>query len=358
MAKKRTSLFDQAVSQLLEEIGEGTYNKQLPGERVLAENLGVSRPVVRSVLEHLESQGWIAAPGVSKARMILKRPPANARKPKAKSVGILVPRPVKALAADDMAIVTSLIHHCEENGWRSLVFPVDQLAPNHLERRLDELLETSPCDIWVGMPILNFLAFGLLHEKGQKVITISTSTTKWDYGTIHYDLTSATAHAFGVMLRAGRREIVHPIVSARRPPEMVERITKILSDYGIPYREDFHLPKFDRTRKGLIRLLDSLSLATPKPDGIIIQYTSEISVLLVEGWLMDRGLRYPDNVSLIQIGSDNFIQMMLHPVSHYTTDAEPLLEAAYAALDRFFTTGECLRGALKLETTYVKGESV
>ena len=43
---------------------------------------------------------------------------------------------------------------------------------------------------------------------------------------------------------------------------------------------------------------------------------------------------------------------------HYTTDAEPLLEATYAALDHFFTTGECLSGNHTLQMTYVKGVSV
>ncbi|BDS05476.1 hypothetical protein NT6N_05160 [Oceaniferula spumae] len=355
MPKKRTSLLDQAVSQLLEDLADGIYLKQLPGERTLAERLGVSRPVLRSALEILENQGWIQAPGPNKARVVLKRP--EPRNEEVRKIGILVPQPLPQLASDDVVLVTSLMRYCEEKGWRCLLFPIDQWGPQHLELRLDELLETSPCDIWVAAPLANIRAFGLLHQRGEKLIAIGCTAVSWNFGAIQYDLDSANAHALGVMLRAGRKNIIRPY-GAKRLPDTVERTAKLLSEFGISYREDFHLPMFDGSREGFLRLLDSLFAQTPRPDGIIIQYIPGISALLVEGWLMERRLRFPDDVSVIQIGSDNFLGMMHRPVDHYTTDAEPLLEATYSALDHFFTTGECLSGNRTLQMTYVKGESV
>lgn len=67
MPRIRTSLLDQVVTRLLEKLADRTYTKRLHGERALAERLGVSGPALRSALEVLERQGWIAPPGQSKA---------------------------------------------------------------------------------------------------------------------------------------------------------------------------------------------------------------------------------------------------------------------------------------------------
>lgn len=52
---------EHAETQLIAAILEKKYNPgdHLPGERLLAEQLGVTRPTLRETLKHLSAQGWV-----------------------------------------------------------------------------------------------------------------------------------------------------------------------------------------------------------------------------------------------------------------------------------------------------------
>ncbi len=353
----RQPLLDQVVVTLLDEIAKGAYPQRLPSERDLAALLKVSRPVVRSALQVLEKQGWIKTQGQSKSRRVIKRPAADQNLPKTRRVGILTSKSLNELSADDYNMVNWVMNRCHEAGWQSVIHPMDQLDARNLERRLEEIAETPPCDLWIGFPMHNFRCLSMLHQSGQKVIGIGIAAQEAGYGVIHYDNNSARVHALGVMLRAGRKHIVIPM-PRRRPMELISRITKLLGEYGIRYREDFHCPLFDGTREGFIRLLDHQFAARPRPDGIVLLYTTEVQVLLLEGWMMKNRLSYPEDLSVIQVGSDPFLDMMYLPLTHYTSPPGPLAEAGFNAIRHYFATGELLTGRLKLDVEYVKGESV
>lgn len=353
----RQPLLDQVVVTLLDEIAQGAYPRRLPSERDLAKLLKVSRPVVRSALQVLERQGWIQTQGQSKSRQVIKRPAEDQNLRKTRRVGVLTSKPLDELSADDYNMVNWISDQCREAGWQSVIHPMDQLDARNLERRLEEIIETPPCDIWIGLPMHNYLCLSLLHQRGQKVIGIAIPDKGAGYGVIHYDNRSALAHALGVMLRAGRKHVVIPF-SRRRPAELVTRFSKLLEEYGIRYREDFHCPLYDGTREGFIRLLDLQFAARPRPDGIVLVYTTQVQVVLLEGWMMKNRLSYPEDLSVIQVGSDTFLDMMYLPVTHYTSLPGPLAEAAFNAIRHYFATGELLTGRLKLDVEYVKGESV
>ncbi|MDR1279365.1 MAG: GntR family transcriptional regulator, partial [Opitutaceae bacterium] len=55
------SLSSQFAEHLRGRLQAGEWKEQLPGERVLAEQLGVSRRTVRAALEELSRGGWLAA---------------------------------------------------------------------------------------------------------------------------------------------------------------------------------------------------------------------------------------------------------------------------------------------------------
>ncbi len=60
-AKRRTTLADSIYHSLFSRISNGDYpaNQKLPPETVLAEEFGVSRPVLRAALERLRTEGLI-----------------------------------------------------------------------------------------------------------------------------------------------------------------------------------------------------------------------------------------------------------------------------------------------------------
>ncbi|RYD36121.1 MAG: GntR family transcriptional regulator [Verrucomicrobiaceae bacterium] len=352
----RQPLLDQVTASLLADLSAGAYPERLPSERELAARLKVSRPVIRAALKLLENQGWVRTEDRSKSRRVLKRPdtPPGAV---VRRVGILISRTLLELSSDDIHALNEITNRCEKEGWKCFVYPVDQLDPRNLERRLDEIVSTPTCDLWIVFPNRYTQVLSLLHQKGHKVIGMSTSEKGAGYGVIHYDTYSARIHALGVMLRAGRRNVIMPLIS-RRPVEISNRTGKLLEEFGVRYREDFHTPVYDTSREAFIRILENSFASSPRPDGIIVQYTTEVQAVLLQGWLMKARLSFPEDLSVIQIGSDSFIDLMHGKLSHYPTPPGPLVEGTFNAIRHYFTTGELLTGRLKLTAEYVKGDSV
>ena len=73
MKKIPQSKSEQAVVLLKETIAAGDWGEDLPGERVIAKDLFLSRGCVRKALTILEEDGVIAKPNGTRNRKILKR---------------------------------------------------------------------------------------------------------------------------------------------------------------------------------------------------------------------------------------------------------------------------------------------
>lgn len=354
MSYQKQSLSDRVVATLLKDLAAGTYPELLPSERSLAASMKVSRPVIRTALQVLEKQGWVNTVERSKSRRVVKRPELATAPARPKCVGILIYKPFEKLAADDAVGLSDFAQRCAGLGWGCVFHPVGQLGPQQ-QRRLKEIVVSPPCDLWFDYSLSSKQEFELLREWGHPLIRLN-GPQQLHRGSISFDFNAARLHALGVMLRAGRRNIVRPCV--RRNPEVSATIKAVMEEHGIRFREDFHYPEFEDTRNGFLRLMENLFASQPRPDSIILTYTSAVQVILLQGWLMKQQLSYPEDLSVIQIGSDPFLDMMYPSVSHYTTPAKTLSEAMFAATRRFFESGELLQEGLLLPVEYVKGESV
>jgi GntR family transcriptional regulator len=54
-------LYEQIARVIRERIEDGTYDRRVPGEMVLADEFDVSRPTVRSALDILAAEGLVRA---------------------------------------------------------------------------------------------------------------------------------------------------------------------------------------------------------------------------------------------------------------------------------------------------------
>ena len=96
-------LYRQIADQIANLItaGEYTPGMRLPAERMLAEQLKVSRPSVREALIALEVEGWVEIRGGSGV-FVLNRPEAPTFAPTPTTNGIPTPGPFEVLFARDL----------------------------------------------------------------------------------------------------------------------------------------------------------------------------------------------------------------------------------------------------------------
>src|ERR1035437_4548769 len=96
-------LYRQIFGQIIRLIESGEYKPggRLPAERVLAEQLGVSRPTVREALIALEAEGWVEIRGGA-GIFVLERTSESSLASVAFASGLPMPGPFEVLFARNL----------------------------------------------------------------------------------------------------------------------------------------------------------------------------------------------------------------------------------------------------------------
>jgi LacI family transcriptional regulator len=126
------------------------------------------------------------------------------------------------------------------------------------------------------------------------------------------------------LVALGHRRIVLVALSARRlsEPGLPERaFLGELAAHDIP-TGPYNLPEWDESPEGLRRLLDSLIEMTP-PTALLIDEAYLFHA--VKHHLSARGLRIPDDVSLICTDPDRTFEWHLPTIAHIRWDSAPLV---------------------------------
>ncbi len=308
---KRFSLSTQAAAAVRKAIEEGIWQDFLPSERRLCDLLQVSRPTIRTALQSLAQERRIEINQGRRNRIL-----ARAAKPlssKSRLVILVTHQPLAHMSLTAYQGVSEMRAQLAEHGFTTevLVCPARSAVAQtkkfeafmgqnrvlccvlvSLSRELQEWFSTHPvpalvlgsCHTAVKLPSLDIdyralcrHAAGLLRSKGHRRIAFIVPDSD-----VAGDLASAVGFREGLASRAGA-----PAVDAR-----------VVRHSGTP--------------AGLTAKLDDLFKSNRPPTALLVAKPQHIIGVAV--YLLKRGLKVPDSVSLIARDHDYLFESV---ISHY-----------------------------------------
>jgi hypothetical protein len=311
------STSEQVVIHLRREIFRGRWNEVMPGAPALAKELEVDHKAVVIALNQLEHEGLLEAQGPGRRRKILAVP---GRKTVASmKIAILTHSPHNR--QEDYII--NLKHSLTKAGHQAF-FPAQALIELGMSvPRIQRMVRSHEADAWVvtsaSSEVLQWFS-----KQPCPVFALFGRMSGLPIAGAKPGKAAALAVATSQLIGLGHRRISLLAQSARRLPEAGHPesvFLKELESHGI-LTSSYHLPEWDDSTEGFHQALDTLFKATA-PTALILD---EAPLLIAaQQFLQSRGLRVPQDVSLICTDSDPYFSWCRPSIAHIHWNKAPVV---------------------------------
>lgn len=310
------TITEQVEDHLRKELARGRWAGLMPGKHVLAAELGVNNKTVEAALRQLEADGLLEGQGAGRRKSI-----RMAEKPKRRMLRIAL---LLGESVDlGLDYVVELRHRLQESGHAVQVAPRAMMDLHDDPQRLARLVRSTEADAWVVLGgsrrVLEWFA-----ERPEAVFALFGRRDELPLAAVGPDKAAATAAATRELIRLGHRRIVLMARPRRRLPEpgaAEKAFLAELESHGLAVG-DYNLPAWEETPEDYHKCLEELFRVTP-PTAMIIDEAPFF--FAAQQFISRRGLRVPEDVSLVATDPDPAFHWCRPSVAHITWDSDPVV---------------------------------
>lgn len=313
---KILSAVEQVAFYLRQELIRGRWSGFLPGVDRLSEELGVSRKTLEAALRILESEGLLTSQGPRRKRSI--ELPSDHQRP-----GLRVAILLSEDADRRLDYVVGLHYELVESGHTAEFAPLSLIEIGTDIKKLSRLVEKTAADAWLVMAgsreVLEWFSMQSIptcavfgRRRGLAIAGVGPNKPP------------ICAEATRILISLGHKRIVLLTRKVRRlpqPGEFERAFLGELDSHGIP-PGPYNLPDWEETVEGFHARLEALFRVTP-PTALIVDEAMLFAA--TQQFLARRGLRVPEDVSLICTDADSSFAWCKPSISHIHWESRPVV---------------------------------
>ena len=317
MALVLLSHAEQVAAYLRGEVARGRWGETLPGIQRMGKDLGVNHNTVESALRLLEKEGLLVSQGHGRPRRVASG--AAETEKRSLRVKILLYEAGDRSLPDHVELLVRLQEagHAADYASKSLGELGMQVE------RVARFVEGNPADAWVvcagSREVLTWFS-----TCGVPAIAMFGRFNGVPMASVAPRKIPAMLTAVRKLVAWGHRRIVLFAREERRKPQPAlfeQTFLHELAALGLP-TGPFNLPDWKETPDGFHACLDALFLHTP-PTAILL--TEGLFFIPLQQYLLRRGIRVPEHLSVICPDPDPAFAWCNPVVSHIHWDYRPLV---------------------------------
>ena len=351
---ERRSLIHEAAEVVRRNIQRGEWINGLPPERVLSDQLHISRPTLRLALKTLQRAGLVEVAGNPRRWMPI-RTALDQPSPSSRIVQFLCCDRFDSLTRHVLLHLFHLRQELQDANMRLDVLTDPRLKRAKPGRLLEQHVARTDAACW----ILSHSTPAVQHWFAQRQLRVIVKGTCFDgihFPCIDTDHRALANHAATLLLRMGHRRI-----ALLRPQ---------LQGAGEVMRERGFVEAFDHTHpaaKGIVlrhdgsegriqALLRAALRSTEKPTAIIASEAAH--ALNTLNLCLTSGLRVPQDVSIVSCDDELFMRHVKPKLAHYSVDSHAYAKRFSRMVLKLASTGILVNRPTRLTPPFIPGESI
>ena len=349
-----STVASQLAVELRAELEKGTWPGWLPSERVLSRTLQASRNTIRAALEQLKADGLIK-PVRGLGNRVVGQAKSSPDEKRTKTVGVLIPEPIGSLRPLTALWIDELKDLLIEEGYRLRIHEGRQYYQTNPARVLERLIGQHAHSAWILT--LSSEAMQRWFARRRTPCLVAGSTYP-DIALPHYylDNRAICRHAAGILLRVGHRRLALLNRESRRAGDVDSERGFIEGVRRSPHRDAtaviaYHRDDVDSVARALRTLLERNNPPTALVVSNSYAYLSTASVLA------QRGLRVPQDISLISRDDDPFLASLVPEPARYRVDPHSFAKKIVGSLLQILNRSAPLRSPTPLLPKFAAGGS-
>ncbi len=350
---QRLSLVSQAADILREQLAAGLCGDILPGERALCARLQVSRPTLRAALETRRREGWLE---VSQGRRRRIHPPDRKHRVAAHParVGLLTPVPLHRMPPFTMFWVDELRERLADEGFELTLHVNHASGLSQPEHWLQRVTAETPSAAWVVFRSSKPMQ-AWFDAHGLPAVIIGSRFPDIGLPSVDLDYRAACRHAAGIFLARGRRRLALLLPEGGGAGDQASEAGFLEGCRAAGRDAVATVVRHDESVAGIARRLDSLRAAAEPVTALLVARSAHALTVLTH--LQRRGVRLPQDVSLISRDDDAFLDAVVPSVARYACDPAAFARRVSRIVLQLARTGAAPARQTLMMPAYVKGET-
>lgn len=351
----RSSLVAQTATILRENILTGVWSDLVPGELELCERFQISRVTLRAALEQLRIEGWFRT-AQGKRREITRDRALKSTVNLGECVVLLSPQPLQELTATALFKMVTLRDSLEAAGYRVEVEANHACYSSHPNHALEAVtrkyrpsgyvvhLSTAPMQQWFSDHRLSCVISGSRHPN------VELPSVAIDYEAV-------CRHAVNLLTGVGRNRLALLMPHSNQAGNLESEHG--FMEAGLKCRTQgvkTSVAHHDGTSNAICNLLDGLLQRSEPVVGFLVAKPSHVVTAITH--LLRRGIRIPQDVSLISRDDDPLLEDLVPTVTRYHADSARFARKISRVIIRLMREGVGRRCDTRLMPSLVRGETL
>lgn len=349
------SLAVQVARRIGEDIRREKWVNRLPGERILADSLQVSRKTLRKSLAILQHEGVIETRR-GRGHEIVVDGQRNGTTTTQLSVGLLAPNTIEHMRPFTALWIDALRSLLIENGLRLATFSGQRFFSGQPEKALARLVAQNPQNSWIlahsNEPIQQWF-----FEQRVPCVLAGSNHPGYHLPNVDLDYFAVCRHAVGAMLRNGHQRVAFLTKLSQRAGDL-ESEAGFAAGARLPHYPDVDpvIARHDGSLRSVNRTLTRLFNYGSPPSAILVANPSYY--LTTATFLAQRGLRVPEDVSLICRDDDSFLGYLNPVPTRYSCSPSVFAKRMLQSLLVQIRGEPLTQTAVRIEVRYTRGKSL
>lgn len=354
---QRTSLVDQLVEILRTRLESGEWKTQVTGEHKLCKQLQVSRPTLRKALTVLAGEGWIRAERGLGWRVVAKPSARMAAVQRANKIGLLCFVSLNEATHFSLYQIDELQNHLQRAGYPVEIFAGPEFASQNYRMALRRLADNSGVSHWILLGPTPQVQEWFVAQK-LTAFASATSDPRVPMPCLAVDLHALYRHAVGTLVKRGHRHIgwVVPLASLKKSDIAMREFQAAVRSYQERYSLLARTITHDGSPNEVRRQIDGVLRMEPRPTALLVLRPSH--ALTTVSHLVYRRVRVPQDISVLSVGYEPFLQHFTPSLAHYVIDTQGFVRQLCRLVLPWIETGRCSMRVNPILPRFVDGETL